>query len=340
MKNLIKHQMKAFSFSCLILVFTALNLFMATSAWAQSAQEFFEQGNAQYNKKNYAEAVASYGRAIQLQPLTLPKAYLNCARAYSMLKNYPAAVQYYAFYGETASDSESDRKFKAEYKAAEKKARNETYVRDHAQTAVLKQLQTTLDANGPFLTRQGNGAVAFYDVLLRAGYAEPELYTLQRKIVKGLTTEIETEVSPVPGQPLPNLDRTGWEYIRNKLTRLKQYPDNQPNASFISAVESLALGWEAYYRADYEAAQSAFDAACASATPLPAAYWGKIMLAFQRGNDDELLSLIAQAEASYEKAEISGMTHIFALLKAQAYRTLGDQEQSLHWLSVMQDALQ
>lgn len=308
-------------------------------AYAQSsAQEYFEQGNSLYNQKKYAEAVASYHRAIQLQPRTQAKAYLNCARAYTQLGQYPAAVYYYGFYEKVAADAASDRKFNAEYKAAQKKNKSGNYIRDNAQNTVLKQLEQTIQAGGPFLTQQGNGAFAYYDVLIRAGYAEPDLYELQQKLVSGMSEEIESEILPPPNQPLPNFDRTGWEYIRNKIARLRQFSDISPNTSRLSAIESMAYAWEAYYKGDYATAQKQFDAACSSTPAIPAAYWGRVMLTFQQGNTDILINMISETENVYQSSNIDGTAPFFALLKAKAYQNLGDTASSLKWLKVMNEA--
>ncbi len=308
------------------------------AVFAQSGQDYFEQGNSLYNQKKYAEATSAYRHAIQAQPISLPKAYLNCARAYSMLKDYSTSFQYYQFY-EDVSDTGSDKKVKAEAKAVEKKAKGESYYRDAAQTTVLNQIETAISEKTPFLTKQGNGILAYYDVLTRAGFAEPELYTLQRQIVKGMTTELMLDVTPPPGQPLPNLDRTGWEFIHTKINKLRQFVDVQPDNKLLEAVEVLATAWETYYRGDYSAAMDAFDTACAYEPALPAAYWGRLMIAFQLEQNDSLLDRIDKTEEIYNKADISQTSHFFALLRAQAYRNLNDIPHSLEWLNIMQSKL-
>ena len=309
-------------------------------AYSQSSgEELFLQGNNLYNQKKYQEAVASYVRAIQIQPMGQPKAYLNCARAYTMLKDYPSARKYYEFYEEVDPDSAADRKVKAEYKAVEKKAKGQDAVQNASQTTVLNQINTLLASNGPYLTRQGNGALAYYDVLIRAGYAEPDLYYIQKKIISGMTTELEVDITPPPGQPLPNLDRTGWEFIHTKISKLHQFADVQPDSKYLSAVDALATAWEAYYRDDYVEAMKAFNTACQYKPALPAAYWGRLMLNFQLEKVDILLNGISETEAVYKKADITGMEPYFNLLRAQAYRNLREIEKSLESLSKMQEGL-
>ena len=322
------------------MMLAVLGLVYSCSAFAQSGgEEYFLQGNQLYNQKKYAEAVASYGRAIQAQPQSLPKAYLNCARAYSMQKDYVASAQYYAFYAEVEPTAANDKKYKAEYKAVEKKARDESYVRTISQTNVLKQLEQSIAAGGPYWTRLGNGAMAYYDVLLRSGFAEPKLYTLQQHLVTGIVAELEQDVKPLNGQPLPNLDRTGWEFIRAKNAKARQFVDVKPDATRLDAIDALAYGWEAFYRGDYAEAEKQFDLACKTEPALPAAYWGRVMLNFQRENNDVLPEQINTAERVYQAAGITETQAFFALLRAQLYRNLGDTSKSLEWLSVMHGAL-
>ena len=307
--------------------------------YGQTAQEFYSQGNQLYNQKKYAEAVASYIRAIQSQPKTQPKAYLNCARAYSMQKNYAAAVKYYEFYAEVEPSASTDKKYKAEYKDAQNRAKNTSFVRDNAQTTVLKQLETQLLEKGPYLNRQGNGALAYYDVLIRAGYAEPHIYDLQKTLVLGLSAEIESDIQPPNGQPLPNLDRTGWEFIRNKLEKTHQFADVPPDNASLAAIESTAQAWESYYKGNYQEAKQYFDTACQASPAIPAAYWGRMMLAFQQEDTNSLLSLIDETEKVYQSAGISSVSNYFLLLRAEAYRAMGDIAKSFEWLDKFQGAL-
>ncbi len=332
MKNMMRRLLTAFiALSCLA---------FAPFAYAQSVgEDLFLQGNQLYNQKKFAEAVASYGRAIQAQPQSLPKAYLNCARAYSMQKNYGASMQYYTFYAEVEPTAATDKKYKAEVKAIEKKAKSAPYERAVAQTTVLKQLEQNINAGGPYWTRQGNGALAYYDVLIRAGFAEPKLYQLQQQIVNGLVNELENDIRPPAGQPLPNLDRTGWEHIRAKIAKTRQFLDVQPNAARMTAIESLAFAWEAFYRGDSTEAEKQFALACKAVPAIPAAHWGRVMLSFQLENNDVLIEQIDTAERIYKDAGISHTTAYFALLRAQLYRNLGDTQKSLEWLSIMQSAL-
>lgn len=321
-------------------VFGATGICDAQAQTAQPAQNsYLEQGNALYNQKKYDEAIASYIKSIQKTPKSVTKAYLNCARAYSMKKNYAASSEFYSYYEEIEPTAAQDRKFKAEYKAMQKKARNTAFVRDASQTSVLQKVNELLLTQGPFLTRQGNGALAYYDVLLRTGYAAPDLYVMQEKLVRGIESELVSDITPPAGQPLPNLDRPGWEFIRNKVSRARQFADVAPNEELLVAIESTALAWEAYYRGDYDEALERFESTCRSKIPIPVAFWGRIIVGFQQDKNDVLLSQIDEAERAYEAAKITGVAHYFALLRAQVYRNLDDMEQSLHWLNRMQELL-
>ncbi|MBR4985570.1 MAG: tetratricopeptide repeat protein [Proteobacteria bacterium] len=316
-----------FGVFCMVFGFSA-------AVYAQSAQEYFEQGKAFYNKKKFDDSVAAFKRAIQLQPESIPMAYLNCARAYNMKKDFTASDQYYSFYEEIDQDALKDKKVKAEHDAVSKKARY-AYERDASQTTVLEQVNSVLRANGPYYTRQNSGALAYYDVLIRTGFAEPELVTIQQKIVKGIAQEIEVEIQPPAGQPLPNLDRTGWAYIRQKLSKGRQFPDFPVDEKRFADIEALATGWEAFYRSDYDTAARAFDTACQAKQPMPAAYWGRLMLYFQLEKNDSLLSMIDEAEKVYESQGVANTKMYFMLLRAQAWRNLGDIQKSMSYLDEM-----
>lgn len=326
------------SITAVIVIYIVLLIFPGICFSQTSGEELFLQGNSLYNQKKYEEAAASYIRAIQIQPIGQPKAYLNCARAYTMLKDYISARKYYEFYEAVDPEAASERKVKAEYKAVERKAKGKTDVSNASHTTILNEINGLFSSHGPYLTRQGNGALAYYDVLIRAGYAEPELYSIQKKIISGMTTELEMDITPPPGQPLPNLDRTGWEFIHTKIVKMHQFADVQPDSRYLSAVESLASAWEAFYRGDYTEAKKAFDTACKYRPELPAAYWGRLMLDFQQ-EEQSILEKISETESVYQKSGATGMAPYFDLLRAQAYRNLGEIEKSLEWLSRMQEEL-
>ncbi len=318
--------------------FAALALFTAGSVWAQTSQEYLEKGNSLYNSKKYDEAVASYVKAIQLEPRTQLKAYLNCARAYSMLKDYLNSQRYYNYYFEVSGD-QSDKKVNAEYKAVTRKLSKEaTYVRPEDQARVLVQLQSTM-MSGPFINRQGGGAFAYYDILMRTGFSEPMVATLQKNLVDGLMREIVVDMTPVEGQPLPNLDRIGWEYERMKLQRATQFANVAVDKARVERINHTALGWEAYLRSEYNKAAEHFNQACDEAYPLPAAYWGRMMTAFHTDADADILRYIDQTESIYKKAELGDYTPYFALLRAQVYRSQGNNEAMLQQLDVMGAAL-
>ena len=98
-----------------------------------------------------------------------------------MKKDFISSDQYYSFYEEVDQDALKDKKVKAEHSAVAKKA-SYAYERDASQTTVLAQVKASLDANGPYFTRQNSGAFAYYDVLIRTGFAEPDLILIQQKL--------------------------------------------------------------------------------------------------------------------------------------------------------------
>jgi len=309
------------------------------AASAQSTeQEFYTEGNANYNNKKYEDAIKSYVKAIQLQPKTMIKAYLNCARAYSMLNDYVNSKRFYDYYYEVSGNT-ADKKIAAEYKAVVKKVKaTDTYVRPDEQARALVQLQSTM-MSGPYINSTNGGAVSFYAILMRTGFAEPMIADLQKQISNGVLQEVLQEIQPIEGQPLPNLDRLGWEFERSKIAKAAQFADVPPDAELLARIENTAMGWEAYLKSEYVKAAQYFDSACNDAHPIPAAYWGRMMAAFHTDTDDAIFKRIAKTEQVYKDAGYVNYDAFFALLRAQVYKSQGKFDEALAELDKMGAAL-
>lgn len=59
--------------------------------FAQTAVEFFVQGNAAFDRKAYDTAVILYSKAIQSDPKS-PEIYLNCGKAFLKLEKFDDAI--------------------------------------------------------------------------------------------------------------------------------------------------------------------------------------------------------------------------------------------------------
>lgn len=307
--------------------------FCSVAQAQSSGQEFFERGNKLYNSQKYAEAVSAYQKAIQLSPRSQTNAYLNCARAYNMLKDYVQAERYYDFYIQLVPSAENDRKVKGELKAvASKAAKLPTYTVPESQRNVLDQLNASLKESGPILTAQNGGALAYYDVLLRTGFSEPALIEFQRKLAAGLYQELLIDVSPSQAQPLPTLDRMGWERVRNKIQRILQFTDVQKNLPQIQRIEKTAIGWETYFKGDYALAQASFREACTGNEPILAACWGRAVAACQTQSDESVLGYIDEAQKAYDQAQHVGVKPYLNVLRAKAYSNMGKFDDSLRYL--------
>ena len=64
-----------------------------------------------------------------------------------------------------------------------------------------------------------------------------------------------------------------------------------------------------------------------------------MMTAFHTDADADILRYIDQTESIYKKAELGDYTPYFALLRAQVYRSQGNNEAMLQQLDVMGAAL-
>ena len=69
-------------------------LFITTLAYAQTAEDFFNFGNAKYKLKDYRGAIQDYNKAIELNP-KLASAYLGRGLAKGKLQDYRGAIKDY-----------------------------------------------------------------------------------------------------------------------------------------------------------------------------------------------------------------------------------------------------
>jgi len=298
------------------------------SAAAQTWEDFYRLGTDAYNDKKFSEAISNYAKAIQAAPASAKRAYLNMARAYYQMKQYPEAHRYYAWYLEMEP---GDRRARGELKGARRKTRLDEppSITTDAQSAALQQLQKAIE-EGVFVAPDGGGAMAFYDVLLRTRYAAPNLAAIQQTLASGLLREALQVATPPPGRPVPELDRAGWDAIKARVARATSFSDAQVDAQLATALVELANGWQAYLKADYQEALTRFDAAIASQEALLAAHWGRALaVMFTDGTLDQKKTLDAldAAAAAFESVQRSPAPFV-PLMRAKALQAAGKADEA------------
>ncbi|MDX9720265.1 MAG: tetratricopeptide repeat protein [Myxococcota bacterium] len=297
------------------------------SAWvarAQDANTYLKLGNDLYNDGKYGDAVAAYTKAIQASPQGAVRAYLNRARAHNKLEQYPESVQYYQWYLELAPDADDLKKVKAEMKRVQKKLRSEEpWLGTESQRTALSQLDSALES-GPFLTAQGGGAAAIYDVLLRTDYATPKLALIQSTLYAGLMKEALSSATPAEDAPTARLDRAGWLLQVERLERAQTLLPLEANGE---ALLLTARGWEALLRSDYARAAELFELAVrqreALSSAVPSALWGRALaLLYSAAPTDEIERAIDDVEGVFGGGSSSARDALL-LLEAKALQNEG-----------------
>lgn len=125
--------MKRFSYIAVLLLFTALS-----AAAQDGTNKLIRQGNEQYRKQQYADAEASYKKALERNNKSVPGNY-NLANSFYEQKRYDAARQQYANTIKSATDKGI--KADASYNIGN------TYMQDKKWEESIKSYKAALKAN-------------------------------------------------------------------------------------------------------------------------------------------------------------------------------------------------
>ncbi len=298
--------------------------------WAQSADDYTRLGNEAYNTKKFAEAVAAYVKAIQADPAGALRAYVNCARAHNKMGHFPEALAYYQWYLELAPQADDVRKVREELNGVRRRVSGEPgSILTVAQKTALQQVEEALRA-GPFLTSDGGGAVAAYDVLLRTGFATPQLIGLRQALGRGLEEEIRQVMTPAPGMPTAALDRAGWALVRERMERMMALQNESLTSAWRDAVLATASAWEHYFRGNYAAAAVDFAQAVATEPALLSAHWGRALTVLALSVDglstEETLQVLAETHARHRARGSDDSDAALTLLRVMGLQRTGQTE--------------
>jgi tetratricopeptide (TPR) repeat protein len=183
------------------------------------------RGSRAYNEGRYDEAEQAFIEAIQYRP-EQPELYRNLARTYFWKNDYSAATAYYDFYLRLmplASDAEQIR---AERRLASTRAGGEAWTMPESQRLALQALQNEL-AEGRAFTAGGGGAWGLYRTLLRMGYAQPELSTLRRDLLRRLVDEFEGLLIAGEHQVAPALELEDWRQQNERLSAARTLSEDE-----------------------------------------------------------------------------------------------------------------
>ena len=200
-----------------ILLFLAV-MFGSSLAFADHTIAL-KAGNQAYNKGEYDNAIGHYVTAIQTTP-EHPTAYRNLARAHFWKENYAAAVVYYDDYFLIVKEGDLD-SIRDERKLAVERAGNQIYKTPKDQLMALRAFKKQM-VDGVGYSKGGGGAYGLYRVLLRTGFASPELIEFKKQLARKVFDEFEAYLLPEPGQVAPTLDLEGWQLQAERINNARQ----------------------------------------------------------------------------------------------------------------------
>ena len=181
--------------------------------------------NVAYTAGNYQEAADGYVEAIQTRPQTAVP-YRDLARTYFWQSQYAAAVAYYDTYLRLADEDVEDRKqVQSERRLASTRAGDEPYSLPDSQKRAQESLEDHLQ-QGAAYSRGGGGAWGLYQTLLRTGYAQPDLASLRRRLVRKLLDEFEGKLVAESGQPVPQLGLEDWQLQKQRLEAARKLAED------------------------------------------------------------------------------------------------------------------
>lgn len=289
-------------------------LMLGASASAQvgpQSQNPWEEGRTFYGEGNYSEARRYIIEAIQREP-NVPIYYLGLARSEYWLGHFDSAVYYYNVYlVDFANTPMPDRReadlpanVRGERDAANAARTNpETVAAAPPAVVAARAAFDARVAQGPILTSTGGGAVAMYEGMLRAGYADPDLVDVRLALANALMSEANGVVDD-HAAALPVLTLAQWQ---TQLARLQWWlgltPDTaNPNGSIppsamdptvasslnqrarVRAHIALADAQVQYLNQNYAQAAEGFRSAFDLKADLLPAYMGRLNALARLGN--------------------------------------------------------
>lgn len=198
----------------LMSVLVMLACMAASPLWA-AEQGPEARGNKAYNEGRYGEAEKAFIEAIQARPEEA-LLYRNLARTYFWQNQYSAATAYYDFYLRLVPEAEDAEQIRSERRLASNRAGGEAWAMPEGQRMALRALQEEL-LSGRAYTAGAGGAWGLYRTLLRMQYAQPELMTLRRDLLRRLVDEFEAHLIAPENQPSPVLELEDWRVQNERL---------------------------------------------------------------------------------------------------------------------------
>lgn len=241
------------------------------SARDQKANALSQAANRAYNDGDYSASEAQFRELIQLVP-DRRTAYRNLARSYFWQAKYPEAVAYYDIYLRVSADADDREQIQSERRLATSRAGDRVWSLPSAQAQVLSALESALE-NGHAYTAGEGGAWGIYNALLRAGYAQPELAGLKRRLARNLLTEFVGLLVPDAGQPTPQLDLDDWRVQQERLDAVLGLSDDPEVIDVVERRSSLTAAATALLTDRFERARALSQQAAEDNPDQPFILW-------------------------------------------------------------------
>jgi len=214
----------------------AMLLVLATAvpvhAQVPDAEDPWESARELYRERAFEDAVPYLVEAIHRDPVS-PRPYLGLARALWNLQRYDEAVFYYDVYlnalrDRIAADARTQDRVPAvagerdtvnALRSAPGSSPGMPAAHAEARQAFLGRLES-----GPIVTAEGGGALALYRLMLRMGYAHPDLVELRQRLGAALLAEATALVAD-DATALPQASLAEW---RAQVERMNAWMALQP----------------------------------------------------------------------------------------------------------------
>lgn len=294
------------------------------AAFASQTADLVERATSAYNQGHYEQAQQSFLLAIQASPQDA-NLYRSLARTYFWQNNYPAATAYYDFYLRLAASNASDlEQIQGERRLAATRSCNQVLQLSDQQRLILDSLDDQLDV-GRAYTTGGGGAWSLYQTLIRTQFAQPELITLKKRLVRRLFDEIEGRFVTPADQPAPQLELDDWKTQRERIEATRSLTNDEVilealerRLKIVNAVDSLLL-------ARYSDAVRQAQTAMSENTDLVFPAWYYIIALIHSEQYDIALTAIDTLETRIEQTMPAQVNYV-QLLRAAVLNKNGQHD--------------
>ncbi len=303
-----------FTMFCVLAALTITGTAMPDASAAPDT-ELVEQATAEYNQGNYAQAQRSFIQAIQSTPQDA-SLYRSLARTYFWQNDYVAATAYYDFYLRLAASNATDlEQVQGERRLSATRSGNQVWQLSDQQRLILDSLDDQLD-DGRAYTPGGGGAWSLYQSLIRTNFAQPELITIKKRLVRRLFDEIEGRfVTPVD-QPAPQLELDDWKTQRERMEATRSLTNDEVILDAIDRRLKIVTAAESLLLARYSEAVKQAQAAMLENPDLVFPAWYYIAALIHSAQYDLALAAIDKLEARIEQTTPAQVNYVLILRAA------------------------